>query len=764
MTNPPRKLPSREQILEFIRSSPSSLGRRDIAKAFGVKGTEERRALRELVKELADDGLIDMGRKRKVAAPGALPDVTVLEVSGTDFDGDVLAKPVARNAIDAAGGEASEPPIIHILPDRKGPALGTGDRALCRLTRVGDRRYTAKIIKRLQHSVARVLGIFEMSEEGPRVLPTDKKARSDIAINRADTSGAEPGELVAVEILARSRLGLPTGRVVERFEGASDPRAISRIAIQENDIPSIFPDEVVKEAEKAKPVTLGKRTDLRDIPLVTIDGEDARDFDDAVFAEADENPNNKGGFRLLVAIADVAHYVRPGAPLDREALKRGNSVYFPDQVVPMLPEALSNGLCSLRPNEERACMAVEIVIGADGIKRTHRFMRGLMRSAARLTYTQVQKAADGTLSPDESGQVPDGVVAPLYAAFKALLAAREARGALDIELPEKKVILNDDGSVREIGTRQRLDAHRLIEEFMVLANVCAAETLEEKRQPCMYRVHDTPAPDKVDALREVLSSLEIAFAKGQVVRPKLFNAVLQQAKGRVEERMINELVLRTQSQAVYSPDNLGHFGLALSRYAHFTSPIRRYSDLLVHRALIRGCGLGSGGLRDEDGAQFHDWGEQISITERRASAAERVTIDRYLARYLSNRVGAEFEGRLSGVTRFGLFVTLEESGADGLIPIRTLPDDYYDHDAQRHCLVGRSLGHVYTLGDMVQVKLLGADPVSGSVALELISGGSKLGKDERRRARGQRKHGPGPKSGRRGRSAKKPNARSGRGR
>lgn len=716
MARPPSPVPSREAILDFVRSSATPIGRREIAKAFDVRGAE-RAELRQLLKEMADDGLLDFGRRRKVAPPGALPEVTVVEVTGTDENGEVLAQP-------AGWRDDGPPPQILVLEDRRAGALGPGDRALVRLERRGESRYVARIIRRLTRSAPRILGIYQVGEDGAgRVRPTDKKAKSEIVVDRRDSADAVPGDLVTVELLPRSRnrLGLPAGRVVERFAGIADPRSFSRIAIQEHDIPDVFPAEAVELAERARPVTLGKREDLRDIPLVTIDGEDARDFDDAVYAIPDDDPGNPGGFRLLVAIADVAHYVRPGGPLDREALKRGNSVYFPDRVVPMLPEALSNGLCSLRPDEDRACMAVEIVIDAEGGKRRHRFTRGLMRSRARLTYRQVQRAADG----GESAGIPEGILAPLYGAFRALRLERERRGALELEIPEKRVILDDDGKVVEIGIRDRLDAHMLIEVFMILANVCAAETLEARRQPCMYRVHEDPDPEKVNALSDVLESLGIKLAKGQVVRPTTFNGVLAKVKGQAAERMVNEMILRAQAQAHYAPANAGHFGLGLARYAHFTSPIRRYSDLLVHRALIRGQHFGDGGLEPDDDEKFAEWGEHISATERRAAAAERQTVDRYLARHLADRIGGQFAGRINGVTRFGLFVTLDETGADGLVPIRSLPDDYYDHDDARHSLTGRFHGRVYRLGDPVEVRLVEANPVSGALSLEILSGGAQ---------------------------------------
>lgn len=733
MTRPPAQLPTRAQILAFVEDSPTPVGRREIARAFDIKGPM-RAELRGLLKEMADAGDLDMGRKRKVAPVGALPEVAVVEVTGVDEDGEVLARAVGR--------EAEEPPArIHLLADRRSGPMGRGDRALCRLERRGDTFYVARVIRRIGRATPRTLGVFEKTSDGGRVRSTDKKAKSEIRIPKGDEKDAKTGDLVTVEIMPKGRLGLPVGRVVERFAGVADPKSFSRIAIHEQEIPDQFPDAAVAQAEKAKAVGLGKRTDLRNVPLVTIDGIDARDFDDAVFAEPDDDPGNPGGFRLLVAIADVAHYVRPGDALDREALKRGNSVYFPDQVVPMLPEALSNGLCSLRPDEDRACLAVEIVIDAAGNKRRHRFMRGLMRSQARLTYRQVQEAHDG----GTRAGIPDGVLEPLYGAFEALRKARAARGALDIDLPEKRVILDGAGNITEIGIRERLDAHMLIEEFMVLANVCAAETLEDRRQPCMYRVHETPDPEKVAALAEVLDGLGIPFAKGQVVRPKTFNAVLAKVKGEPHERMVNELVLRSQSQAVYAPENLGHFGLALTRYAHFTSPIRRYSDLLVHRALIRGLKLGDDGLRPDDDADFQEWGEHISMTERRAATAERTTLDRYLARHLADRVGGIFPGRINGVTKFGVFVTLDETGADGLVPIRSLPDDYYDHDDVHHTLTGRSHGWVFRLGDRVEVRLVDSDPASGGIVVEIVSGGTQ---------------GPAPRGGRRhGGPKRRPQAR-----
>jgi ribonuclease R len=508
-------------------------------------------------------------------------------------------------------------------------------------------------------------------------------------------------------------------RVVERIGSTDSPKAISLIAIYENDIPFDFSDAAVAAAESMGPADPEGREDLRDIPLVTIDGADAKDFDDAVWAAPDDAKDNAGGFKLIVAIADVAHYVRGGQALDKAAKQRGNSVYFPDRVVPMLPEALSNGWCSLRPHEDRGCLAAEMRIDRDGRLIDRRFRRGLMRSQARLTYEQVQAARDGT-PDDTTAPLVERVIAPLYDAFAALLRNREARGTLDLDIPEKQVVVDADGEVTGIVARDRLDAHRLIEEFMICANVAAAQVLEEKQQPCMYRVHESPDPDKIDSLKQTLETFGLNVAKDQIGHPSSFQRILEKVRGTPEAPMVNQLILRSQSQAYYSPDNLGHFGLALPRYAHFTSPIRRYADLLVHRALISGLKLGDDGLAPGEGERFEEIGEHISATERRAQAAEYDAIDRFTAAFLSEHVGARFTGRINGVTRFGLFVTLRESGADGLVPIQTLPEDWYHHDAQAHCLVGERHGRIFSLGDTVEVTLAEADSMTGGIVLHMV--------------------------------------------
>ena len=704
--SPAQPLPSRDDIRRFIQTAGGRVGKRDIARAFKL-GPEHQVALKGILKSLAHEGAAaPVGHKRFTApsrAHGHLPETTVILITGTDPDGDPVGRPLAWH------GEGP-PPLILMHPEPAGrPALAPGDRILARLKPIGAGKYEGRTFKRLAATPSKVLGVFRAPD---RLTPTDRRAKAEWAIPPGETAGAETGEIVLAEPLPGTGYGLKTARIVERLGRMGDARSVSLIAIHTHGIPTEFSPEALAEAKRARRVGLGKRTDLRDIPLITIDGEDARDFDDAVYAEPDGD-----GHRLIVAIADVAHYVRPDSPLDHAARTRGNSCYFPDRVVPMLPEQLSNGWCSLRPDEERGCLFVDMRIDATGRKLSHTFGRGLMKSAARLTYTQVQDAHD---SNDTLG-LPPGLLPTLYTAFRALLAARHARGTLDLDLPERRVILNDQGQVSEIAPRPRLDSHRLIEEFMVLANVAAAEELERLRRPCMYRVHAPPSDEKLANLRTFLGTVDIALPAGRDLHPRDLDAVLKKVAGSDRAQMVNEVMLRSQSQAAYHPDNIGHFGLSLARYAHFTSPIRRYADLLVHRALIAGLKLGLGPLTPEETAAFEDTAEHITATERRAALAERDAVDRYLSAYMADKVGATFPARISGVTRFGLFVTIEGSGANGLIPLSSLPDDYWMHDEATQTLNGRHSRQSFRLSQPVSARLREAAPITGGLVFELIS-------------------------------------------
>jgi ribonuclease R len=720
-TKVPPPFPTAEQVLEFIRESPTPVGKREIARAFQITG-DQRTALKRLLSELSSTGAVDKGRGRKVAPPKALAAVAVVEITGVDDDGDLLCRPTSWN-------EKTDPPRILIKPGRRGSGdLGIGNRALVQLKRLSPYDYEARPIRKLETGSARVLGVFERVGGNGRLRPTDKRNRSELTVLPQNEGGAEPGELVIAEVLPSTRLGLRQARIVARLGDGRAAGAISLIAIHSRDIPTEFNESAIAEAEVATVPGLEGREDLRDIPLITIDGEDARDFDDAVWAEPDGDAKNPGGWHLIVAIADVAHYVRPNSALDREAFRRGNSVYFPDRVVPMLPEALSNGLCSLKPNEPRACLANHMWVDAKGRLVRHRLVRGLMRSAARLTYEQVQAAVDGAPS-DLTGPLVDPILKPLYGAFAALLKARSERGTLELDLPERKVLIDPQGKVIAIVPRARLDSHRLIEEFMIAANVAAAEDLEERGQPGLFRVHDRPDPVKLEAVRMFIQGLghSLALSKGQVVTPAHLTRLLIQAKDLPEAQLISDIVLRSQAQAIYSDKNIGHFGLALRRYAHFTSPIRRYADLIVHRALIRIFKLGPDGLDDATTHRLAEIGEHISVTERRAAEAEREAVDRFTASFLAERIGATFSGRISGVAKFGLFIRLDETGADGIVPISSLPDDYYVHEEAKHRLVGRHTGRVYRLADRVTVKLLEADGMTGSTVFQILEAGGSTG-------------------------------------
>ena len=711
-TSPSAAFPSREAVLSFIRSSTTPVGKREIARAFRLSGSAGREWLKGLLKELEADGAVERGRGKRLAPPDALPAVGVLEVTGIDTDGEVMARPLTWDT-------DVPPPRIVLTGEAKGhPALSPGDRALCKLSRVTDGLYEARLIRRIDGTAGRVLAVFRRTADGGRLIPTDRRAKGEMAVLPLNTGDAQDGDLVLADILPAARQGMAQARVADVIGPTAEPRSASLIAIHANGIPTAFPPAAEAQAARATVPGLGTRVDLRPVPLVTIDGADARDYDDAVWAEADQNPANPGGWHLLVAIADVAYYVRPGGPLDRAAFERGNSTYFPDRVVPMLPEALSNGLCSLVPGEDRGCLAAEMWIDAKGRLIRHRFVRGLMRSAARLTYEQVQAARDGT-PDDTTGPLLEPVLAPLYGAFACLWAARGRRGTLDLELPERLVRLGEDGRIAAIAPRTRLDSHRLIEEFMIAANVAAAESLELAGVPPLYRVHDRPSLDKMESLREFLGGIGYTLPRTGEVAPALFTGILARAHGRPEAELVSEVILRAQAQAVYSPENLGHFGLALKSYAHFTSPIRRYADLVVHRALIRAHGLGPGGLSDEEMAGLEDAGEHVSVTERRSAAAERDALDRYAAAYLSERVGVRLSGRITGVTRFGLFIRLSESGADGLVPASTLPDDRYEHREHEHALVGERHGRVFRLGAAVSVTVAEADPLTGSTLFRL---------------------------------------------
>jgi len=713
-------IPSRDQVVEYLDLNPNNASKRDIAKAFGIRG-DDRIILKALLKEMEDDGVINRTRKtyRRTAI---LPSVTVIEIPRDADPEYMIGHP------DKWDEDDGDRPTVLILAEKDAKVVpGPGDRILARLTQNEDPdgpAYRAKPMKVLDQPRKSLIGVVRMVDRGARLVPVERKGR-EMKIFDNDLGGAKDGDLVEVEQSVAGRQMVPKARVINVIGNPLSEKAVSLIALHNLEIPHRFPNSVIAESEAAKPADLKGREDWRELPFVTIDPATAKDHDDAVYAQYDEDSNNEGGFVVYVAIADVSYYVRPGSEMDNEALVRGNSVYFPDRVVPMLPERISNNLCSLIELENRAAMGLRMVFDADGNKKSHTFHRALIRSAAKLSYQQAQTAIDG--HPDDKTQpLLEPILKPLFAAFEALEAAQKRRGPLALDLPERRLILNENGLVQDVHVPERLTAHRLIEEMMIQSNVCAAETLEQHKVPLLYRVHDAPSQQKLIGLQETLASLEIKFNLSDTVRPEQFNQILKKAEHSDNPHLVSEMVLRSQAQAEYSNENLGHFGLNLRRYAHFTSPIRRYADLIVHRALIRAIGLGDDGLPVATDKQLPAIGQQISMTERRAMSAERETTDRLLAYFLADQVGASFTGRIAGVIGGGLFVRLDKSGADGFIPAATLGSDYFVHDEGQQALIGQRSGERFRIGDQVEVRLVEAAPLAGSLRFEMLSEGPRI--------------------------------------
>ena len=715
MTKPPKRpaagLPDKETLIAFLREAGEA-EKADIARAFGLKGVE-RRQMREMLRELEAEGALDRRGRKGFAEAGSLPPVGVADVVSRDSDGDLYVELVK-------GSEDTPRALLMLDKEGRTAAPGMGDRLLVKFAR-GANGWEARLVKKLDAGNTRVLGVIRKSARETRVEPVDKRSRDTLLIPSSLSGDLRDGDLVLAAVeKGEHRYGPKRGKILEHIGREDDPRAASIIAIHNHGLPTGFSEAVEREAEDQALPTLKGRDDLRELPFITIDPADARDHDDAVYAVRDTDEKNPDGWVVWVAIADVAAYVRPNTNLDREARAKGNSTYFPDRVEPMLPEILSNGLCSLKEGENRACMAVRMVFNKDGAKTGHRFVRGLMRSHAKLSYEQAQAAIDGR-PDDTTGPIMDAILYPLWNAYACMLRGRERRAPLAIESPERRVIMAPEGGIAGIEPRKSLEAHRLIEEMMIQANVCAAETLEKTRTPLIYRVHEAPSQEKIFNLADFLHTIGKPWNKGEPANTKRFNKLLAEMQDTPHAEVVNEVVLRTQMQAIYSTDNVGHFGLHLDRYAHFTSPIRRYSDLIVHRGLIRGLKLGSDGLTDREIAEMAGIAEHVTETERRSMTAERDAMDRYIAAFLEEHVGATFTGRITGVTRFGLFVRLDETGADGLVPVSSLGREYFTHDDRAHALVGERSGQRYTLGRRVEVRLVEATPVTGGLVLEMLS-------------------------------------------
>ena len=723
-------LPTRQQILDFIASSDTPAGKREIARAFGLSA-QDKIALKALLHDMADEGLIDASPGRAFHQAGGVPKVTVLRVADVDESGTAWAVPERWEA------DLPEPRIRVLERKGRGSALAVGDRLLARTEQRGN-GYAAHPMKKLMKGSELVLGVVHQEAQGFWLRPVEKKERRELAIS--DIGPAQAGDLVLAEKVGRPpRL---TARVSEVLGDPFAPRSFSLIAIHKHGIPHEFPEQVIVEAERVAEQPLGEREDLTHIPIVAIDPADARDHDDAVWAAPDDDPANAGGWRAIVAIADVSFYVRSGSALDKEARKRGNSVYFPDRVVPMLPETLSAEICSLKEGEDRAALVCHLQVSREGQLKSWRFSRARVRIAGNIAYEEAQAAIDALeqvevfsspcsmpeIEADEppvSAELVESTLKPLWACWNALFAARDKRAPLDLDLPERRVVLDEKGRILSVAPRERLDAHKLIEDYMIAANVAAAKALEAKKAPVMYRDHEPPGREKLVALKDYLKTFDVEFALGQVIQPATFNRIIERIGEADFRPQVMEQILRTQTQAYYSPDNKGHFGLALGSYAHFTSPIRRYADLVVHRALVRAYGLGDGGLTDQEAEAMEVTGELISQLERRAMEAERETLDRYVAAYLSERVGDLVDCRITGVQPFGFFATVEGLGGDGLVPVSTLGTEYFRYEEASQSLVGEGSGERFSPGQRLKLRLVEANPVSGGRRVEVPDSGFK---------------------------------------
>ncbi len=730
-------LPTRAALLRYVSENPTRSSKRDIARAFHIKGTL-RKDLKKMLRTLHEEGVLVRKRKRLRPA-GELPAVSVLTITGLDADGELIARPNNWPTDDSA--PATAPRIVVVSGGRQKAAPAVGQRILARLEPQGETgsgvAYTARPIKILPAHDNTLMGVYRNDGRRAWIEPIEKSARRTWIAENPQRLALDDGDLVRARA-RRTYASSPLRASIEaRLAPIDSDQAVARIAMEKYAIAVRFPD-AVQQAAAAVPADVNageiKREDWRDYPFVTIDPVDAKDHDDAVFAVADtDTRRNPGGYIVCVAIADVSAYVPAAGMIDDEALRRGNSVYFPNLVAPMLPERLSNNLCSLREGEDRPALCARLIFNSEGVMLSYTFHRITMRSRACLAYEQAQNAIDGHADA-VCAPIMKTVLRPLWAAYEILARGRAARLPLELDAPERKLVFDADNRVCGVHIPARLDAHRLIEEFMIQANVAAAKILEKHNSPLLYRIHDAPSLAKLESLRDVLRGLGYKLAHGPVRRPERFNALLHKARGKAEEQIINEMILRSQAQACYAPDNIGHFGLNLRQYAHFTSPIRRYADLIVHRAIIGAIGLGSDGLSGEQIDRLDTIAQEISAAERRAMAAERETVDRLICGFLADRVGARFSGRIAGVTRAGLFIRLDETGADGFVPAATIGDDYYAYDQRAQALVGRHTGIAYALMDRVQVRLMEAAPVSGALRFSIVDhtpGAPRVRKDKK---------------------------------
>ncbi|OPB31623.1 ribonuclease R [Bartonella sp. AR 15-3] len=710
-----KQLPSKSEILSFITNNPSQSSKQKVAKAFNLNSTSHM-WLKDILRDLKDNYAIPQKRKNLIIKK-ALPSITLAKVSAFDKDGNFIAEPLEWP-------NDTKPNIFVSSSYRiKGVSISIGDHVLIKIFRktvLQNFSYTGRIIRKIDKKKRNMLGIARKLENGEWRLDPIERKNNELIIDMATNIDIKVGNLIEAEIKDSTNYSFKQAKVRNILGHIDNEKDLSMIALISKEIPYIFPSDVLEEAENVEPDNTINREDWRQLSFITIDPADAKDHDDAVYAIKDESPTNSGGWIIVVAIADVSCYIKAGSILDQEALKRGNSVYFPDRVVPMLPERISNDRCSLHEGKDRPALAVRMIFDANGNKRKHSFHRIVMRTAAKLSYQEVQCAIEGNTNK-KTAPLLENILQPLWDAYSCLKIARNRRQPLALEIPEKKIILDQNGYIKDVVVLSHLEAHHLIEEFMIQANVAAAETLKEYHQPLIYRIHDKPSLAKQEMLQNFLKSLGISLARGTELTSAQLNNILIKVMNTQQQELVNQVILRLQSQAEYNPENIGHFGLNLLNYTHFTSPIRRYADLIIHRALIKALQLGNDALTDEQEQNLAKIANQISLYERRAMIAERETVDRLVAHYLANKIGNSFAARISGVTKAGLFIALDKLNADGFVPLSTLKSDYYYFDEVQHALIGKHSHKCYQLGDAVEVKILEVQPFSGALCFEMLT-------------------------------------------
>lgn len=710
-------IPSREYILDHLKERGRAATYDQLLEELGIQGEVEEEAIRRRLIAMVRDGQLLKNRK------GAYGPVDSMElVAGRVIghkDGFGFFTP------DTGGDD-------FFLGPREMRNVFHGDRVLVRVSNIDTRgRREATIVEILERNTQQLVGRFYSDAGAAYVEPSNQRVTQKVLIPPDATHGATHGQIVVAAVTAQpTKHTLPLGEVVEVLGDHMAPGMEINVAIRSHEIPYVWPEEVLLEAGKyaahVPEEAIVGRNDLRKLPFVTIDGEDAKDFDDAVYCE----PRAKGGWKLYVAIADVSYYVRPDSPLDKEAYKRGNSVYFPGRVVPMLPEALSNNLCSLNPKVDRLVMACEMTIHESGRIMDYEFSEAVIHSHARLTYTQVHtmiEKKDRKMRAQFNDQVPH--LEHLYDLFHVLHKARSERGAIDFDMPETKIVFGKDRKIEKIVPYERFDSHRVIEECMLCANICAARFLEKKKQSGLYRVHEGPTEEKLADLRRFLQEMGLKMPGHRDPVPGDYAHILRATEDRPDSQMIQTVLLRSMSQAVYSPDNKGHFGLAYEAYAHFTSPIRRYPDLMVHRGIKEALNK-KRSLMDE--SSYVRAGEHCSMTERRADDATRAASDWLKCEFMMDKVGQEFAGAISGVTSFGIFVELADVYVEGLVHISTLPEDYYQFDAIKHTLMGERTNRRFRLGEPIKIQVARVDLDQGEIDFVLAG--------EKNRPRALKKH------------------------